>query len=212
MSQSQDNSKPPVPLHLVSPAALTGVAADVETASATAVPTDASLKSLAEISIFDLLGLDLSEEEQAVMLADMLELIWYEFLEEDLPEILGKAGVDKLLNHIENDMGDDPDPVDVGDYITAEVKAAGEDVEVWLMARSIEFKRDFITRHINRLVDSIEIRRANPDLQANLEKIAEVVESLQKALEKEDWQQIVELMGEYDEETANKPEVENLRN
>lgn len=111
--------------------------------------TDLSLSSFSQsiqsMSIFDMLGVEGTEEEKEAFLTQVQDVIWQDVVETDLAPLLSDAELDEVEAFLENEATTDDAK---RDYLFGLIIDKVPDAESVLLTRTMQLKSDLLTERL----------------------------------------------------------------
>lgn len=133
-----------------------------------------------EVDIFDILGLDLSEVEIEQQTEDMEELAWLDFLEKDLPELVGEEELKALEVRLNDESLDFDQSVDI---VVKAIEAKGHNFDDVLTKRSVQLKKDLVWDQIVSIENDIK-ELENSEERSEKESL---IAKLKEQFEAQEW-------------------------
>lgn len=144
-----------------------------------------TLKSLAKVDLFKLLGVSGSEEEKQRFLDELQDLVWQEFIDTELMALLDEQQMDQVIQVIgDTSLSDEQQQ----QQLIKLVEQVVPDYEQVLVNKALELKADMLAERIEGLKERFA---------GQAESLAKVKQA-EELLNDSKWQEAVDVLGEVE--------------
>jgi hypothetical protein len=146
--------------------------------------------SILDYDLFEILGIELTEEEKEKQLDEMDELMWLDFLDEDLPKLIGEEEVQKIEQTLETLEGATFE--DSADLVKEVLESKGYNLEEELVKRGTQLKKQLV-------LDQISAIEADSSKSKDPVLFIHIIKNLKDLFDQEKWGEMgAEFMRAYD--------------
>lgn len=160
-----------------------------------------------ELDLFEALAMDdLTEEEKASRIEQILDIVANNAIMFDLPDLLPEAENQKIVDFI--DSGEGLDMTDLTDFMGDILEANKIDFDTVVYTRSLKEKHSLIDGHIDVIEEAVNMERKDNPAAPQLEQKANVAKQLRAAFTAGEWDKLSGLFKQYDQLLENnQPQV-----